>query len=181
MIRGKKVGLRARQESDLAVLHEELYNDVHLFARADGRPWRPASLPEHSGRKLVEPSDEFAVFSVVELATGELAGEGLLWDIDLFQRSAHLGLSLRPAYRGRGLGGDLVRVLCTYGFAIRGLRRLQLETLADNDAMLGAAEKAGFRREGTLRRAMWVYGRELDQVVLGMLHDEWQPEEGEVP
>jgi RimJ/RimL family protein N-acetyltransferase len=177
MIRGTKVGLRARQESDLAVLHEELYNDVLLFARADGRPWRPAPLPEHSGRKLAEPTDEFAVFSVVELATGELAGEAVLWDIDLFHRSAHLGMSLRPAYRGRGLGGDVVRVLCTYGFAVRGLRRLQLETLADNDAMLAAAQKAGFRREGTLRRAAWVYGRELDQVVLGMLHDEWQPDE----
>jgi len=180
MIRGKKVGLRARQESDLAVLHEELYNDVRLFSRADGRPWRPASLPEHSGHRLLEPSDDMAAFSAVELATGELAGEAVLWDIDLFHRSAHLGLSLRPAHRGRGLGGDLVRVLCTYGFVIRGLRRLQVDTLADNDAMIAAAEKAGFRREGTLRRAAWVYGRELDQVVLGMLHDEWEPEEGEL-
>ncbi|MCL2550740.1 MAG: GNAT family N-acetyltransferase [Actinomycetia bacterium] len=177
MIRGARIGLRARQESDLPVFHEEMYNDVLGFSRADGRPWRPASTPEDAGYKLVEPSDELAAFSVVELASGELAGMAVLWGIDLHHRSAHLGLGLRPSFRGRGLGSDVVRALCAYGFTVRGLRRLQLETLADNEAMLAAAERSGFRREGTLRRAGWVYGREVDEVILGLLHDEWEPQD----
>ncbi len=87
-------------------------------------------------------------FSVVELATSELAGEAVVWSIDLHNRSAHLGLSLRPAFRGRHLGTDLVRVLVRYGFALRGLYRLQIETLADNHAMIGAALRAGFVPRG---------------------------------
>ncbi|SEN59835.1 GNAT family N-acetyltransferase [Actinacidiphila rubida] len=175
MIRGAKVGLRARQESDLPVLLEEMYNDVLGYSRADGRPWRPASTPEQAGYTS-EPSDGFAAFSVVELASDELAGMAVLWSIDLHHRSAHLGLGLRPSFRGRGLGGDVVRALCTYGFTVRGLRRLQIETLSDNAAMLAAAERAGFQREGLMRRRAWVYGREMDEVVLGLLHDEWQPD-----
>ena len=77
----------------------------------------------------------------------------MLWGIDLHNRSAHVGISLRPAFRGRGLGGDVVRVLCRYGFAIRGLHRMQLETLADNAAMIAVAERLGFTREGTMRGA----------------------------
>lgn len=177
MIRGAKVGLRARQESDLPVLLDEMYNDVLEFSRADGRPWRPASTAEHAGYKLHEPSDEFAAFSVVESGSDELAGMAVLWGIDLHHRSAHVGLGLRPAFRGRGLGGDVVRVLCTYGFAVRGLRRLQVDTLIDNEAMIATAERVGFRREGVQRRAAWVYGREVDQVILGLLHDEWQQDE----
>ena len=58
--------------------------------------------------------------------------------IDLHYRRAHLGLSLRPAFRGRGLGTDMVVALCRYGFAVRGLHRLQVDTLASNTAMIRA-------------------------------------------
>jgi RimJ/RimL family protein N-acetyltransferase len=181
MIRGARTGLRARRESDLPVLYEEMYTDVATFSRADGRPWLAASTADHAGYRISEPTEAFTPFSVVELATGELAGMAVLWGVDLHHRSAHVGLGLRPSFRGRGLGTDVVRTLCTYGFAVRGLRRLQMETLADNAAMLAAGERAGFRREGTMRRAAWVYGREIDQVVLGLLHDEWRPEDGVPP
>jgi RimJ/RimL family protein N-acetyltransferase len=105
----------------------------------------------------------------VELASGDLAGEALLWGIDLHNRSAHLGISLRPAFRGRGLATDAVRVLCRYGFAIRGLHRLQLETLAENEAMIRVAVQAGFRREGVTRGSEWVNGRFADSIIFGLL------------
>jgi RimJ/RimL family protein N-acetyltransferase len=102
-------------------------------------------------------------------------GEALLWAIDLHNRSAHIGISLRPAFRGKHLGTDVVRVLCRYGFAIRGLHRLQVDTLADNDAMIGAATRAGFVLEGTLRHEAWVNGSFADGVILGQLVSEWPP------
>jgi RimJ/RimL family protein N-acetyltransferase len=110
---------------------------------------------------------------VVQLADDELAGEALLWGIDLHNRTAHIGISLRPAFRGRGLGTDVVRVLCHDGLVVRGLHRLQVETLADNAAMIRAATQAGFVPEGTLRRAAWVNGNFADEVVLGLLATEW--------
>lgn len=107
------------------------------------------------------------------LDTDELVGDALLWGIDTHNRVAHLGISLRPAFRGRGLGSDTVRVLCQYGFEVRGLHRLQIETLASNAAMLAAAARAGFTREGTLRRAAWVTGQFADEAILGLLAEEW--------
>ncbi len=80
-----------------------------------------------------------------------MAGEASLWGIDPHNRFAHLGFSLRPAFRGRGLGTDVVRVLCDYGFRVRGLHRLQIETLADNEPVLRAAAASGFVVEGRLR------------------------------
>lgn len=96
-----------------------------------------------------------------------------MWGIDLHNRRAHIGLSLRPAFRGRGLGTDVVRTLCEYGFAVRGLHRLQAETLADNTAMIRAATDAGFTEEGKLRRSAWADGGFADEVVLGLLAGEW--------
>ena len=174
MLRAGKVGLRAREEADVAVLHTELYEDIVTHMRADSRPWRP--IPAGSSASpyaISEPRDDLACFSAVELATGELAGEALLWAIDLHNRTAHLGLSLRPAFRGRGLGADMVLALCEYGFAVRGLHRLQVETLASNAAMIRAASRAGFVQEGRLRRAAWVDGEFADEVILGLLASEW--------
>ncbi|HET9080367.1 MAG TPA: GNAT family protein [Trebonia sp.] len=174
MLRGEMTGLRARHDSDIPVLHAELYDDIATRVRSDSRPWYPIPPGSASPYQVTSPGDRAACFSVVELASGELAGEALLWDIDLHNRSAHVGISLLPAFRGRRLGTDVVRVLCRYGFAIRGLHRLQAETLADNAAMIQAASRAGFRREGTLRRSAWVNGDFADEVVLGLLATEWQ-------
>ncbi|MDX3077476.1 GNAT family protein [Streptomyces sp. MI02-7b] len=176
MMHGEKIGLRARQESDVDVLHSELYDDVAVRSRADSRPWRP--VPRDAGRSpfaVTDPADGAAVFSVVELESQELAGEALLWGIDTHNRTAHIGISLRPAFRGRGFAVDVVRTLCEYGFAVRGLQRLQIETLADNAPMVAAATAAGFVREGTLRRSAWVYGAFADEAVLGLLASEWTP------
>jgi RimJ/RimL family protein N-acetyltransferase len=174
MLRAGKIRLRARDEADVAILHTELQEDVAMRSQADSRPWRPISPGTAASPYAVsEPSNDVAVFSVVELAGDELAGDALLWGIDLHNRTAHLGMGLRPAFRGRGLGTDVVRALCEYGFTVRGLHRLQIETLATNAAMLKAAERAGFTREGTLRQAAWVTGEFVDEVILGLLAADW--------
>lgn len=176
MLRGELVELRARSEDDGRILHAELYDDTDTWVRSDTRPWVPVPFgpgsPHWTGDEAPSASDA-AVFAVTELATGELAGEALLWGIDLHNRSAHLGLSLRPACRGRGLGEDTVRVLCRYGFALRGLHRLQLETLTDNHAMIAAAEHVGFTREGAARGSSWVNGQWADDVIFGLLDTEF--------
>jgi RimJ/RimL family protein N-acetyltransferase len=174
MLRAGKIRLRAREEADVPILHTELYEDIAMRSQADSRPWRPVSPGSAASMYAVgEPSDDAAVFSVVEVAGDELAGDAVVWGIDLHNRTAHLGMGLRPAFRGRGLGTDVVRALCEYGFSVRGLHRLQIETLTTNAAMLKAAERAGFTREGTLRQAAWVTGEFVDEVILGLLAADW--------
>jgi RimJ/RimL family protein N-acetyltransferase len=178
MLRGTRAALRARHATDVPILHAELYDDVATRSRADGRAWRPippdsSASPYHADGA----SDDAALFSVVEIDSQDLAGEALLWGIDAHNRSAHLGISLRPAFRGRGLGTDVVKVLCHYGFAVRGLHRLQIETLSDNVAMVASATNSGFRHEGTLRRSAWVTGNFADEMVMGLLAEEWYTNE----
>ena len=174
MLRGEVAGLRARHESDVPVLQAELHDDVATRIRADSRPWRP--IPPGSAASpyaVTDPADNVAPFSVIRLSDEELAGEALLWGIDVHNRSAHVGISLRPAFRGGGIGTDTVRLLCYYGFAVRGLHRLQIETLADNASMIAVATRVGFVPEGTLRRSSWVEGAFADEAILGRLASEW--------
>ncbi|WLQ50187.1 GNAT family protein [Streptomyces poriferorum] len=176
MLSGNKVGLRARHEDDIPILRAELYNDVVNASRAEGGPWRPMAPDSKDPRLVGDDEDQACVpFSVVELDEGTLVGTATLWGIDNHNRSAHIGLGLRPAARGKGYGTDAVAVLCQYGFVVRGLHRLQIETLPDNAAMLASAERNGFVREGVLRSAAWVMGEFLDEVLLGLLAQDWKP------
>ena len=174
MLRGSKAYLRARLASDVPVLQEQLYEDIPTRVRADTRPWRPIARDAASSPYAVgDPKDDAAVFSVVDIATDGLAGEALLWGIDLHNRSAHLGLALLPRFRGQGFSIDVLAVLCRYAFNFLGLNRLQVETDAENTAMLRAAARAGFIREGTRRNANWADGAFRDEAVLGMLANAW--------
>ncbi len=173
------IGLRAQQDSDIEIFEAELLNDAETRMRSDSRPWRPvapgsADSPYRESGPRGDHS-ETVTFSAVELATGELVGNALLWGIDLHNRNAHLGISLRPTFRGKHLGTDIVSVLCHYGFVIRGLHRLQVDTLADNYAMIGAASRVGFVLDGTLRQFAWVNGSFADEVILSLLASEWRP------
>jgi RimJ/RimL family protein N-acetyltransferase len=179
MLSGELIGLRARTGDDAEILHKELHEDVEGWIRSSNLPWVPIAPGPGSPYAAADPEDErrgpapsAAEFSIVELASGELAGQIALWGIDEHNRMAHIGIELRPAFRGRGLGVDAVRVVCRYGFALRGLHRLQLETLADNHAMIAVAGKLGFTREGATRGSSWVNGRFADDVIFGLLAEE---------
>jgi RimJ/RimL family protein N-acetyltransferase len=177
MLKGSKIGLRARHEDDIPILQAELYDDVVTHSRANGQPWRPITPGSKDSQFVVDDKEQGHVpFSVVELDGGTLVGTATLWRIDNHNRSAHIGLGLLPSARGKGYGTDVVAVLCHYGFVVRGLQRLQIETLSDNAAMLRSAERNGFVREGVLRSAAWVMGEFLDEVLLGLLVQDWKPD-----
>src|ERR687886_214706 len=79
-----------------------------------------------------------------------------------------------PRPLAAGLGQDAVAVVCRYGFEVLGLERLSLETLAVNTGMQRTALACGFVEEGRLRSAAWYLGRRVDDVLYGLLADEWR-------
>ena len=85
--------------------------------------------------------------AIVELATGEWAGEVVLNEYDPTEESANFRIALRgPAWYGRGLGGEATRLMVRHGFEAVGLRRITLDVLARNPRAIRAYEQAGFRR-----------------------------------
>ncbi len=174
MLRGDRVLLRTRLEADVPILHAGLYDDVATRLLVDSEPWRPRPVGDSPFRPREDSSSE--AFTVVETASENPVGAATLWGIDNHNRLGHLGMSLLAEYRGRGYATEVVRLLCRYGFGLRGLHRLQIETLAGNAAMMRTAVSAGFLQEGRLRRSAWLDGRFEDEVIFGLLADEWQPE-----
>ncbi|MFF3440172.1 GNAT family N-acetyltransferase [Streptosporangium sp. NPDC002721] len=173
MLRGDRVLLRAITKEDAVSLHR-LNEEVETAAGATTSPWVPETVDQvvayYEGRK---PDPANVGFAVQAISSGDLLGTGSVWGIDTLNRNGHLGISLLPEARGHGYAPDALRLLCDYAFRIRGLHRLGLETLVTNSAMIAAAEKTGFRREGTLRAHAWVAGSFVDEALFGLLASEF--------
>lgn len=98
---------------------------------------------------------------------------GLRWLlINRRSRIAELSeIAVDPRVRGQGVGVALVRAACGLLFD-RGEHRVQLEVYGDNPTARRAFERAGFRHEGTRRRAYRRRGDWQDGLLFGLLADE---------
>jgi RimJ/RimL family protein N-acetyltransferase len=65
-------------------------------------------------------------------------------------------------------------VLLHYGFTMRNLHRIWLDTTASNEAALRSYAAAGFVEEGRLREAAFVNGRYVDAVRMAVLRSDWE-------
>lgn len=81
------------------------------------------------------------------------------------------GYWIGPAARGRGYVTEAVRAVAAHAFE-RGLYRLELLAATGNLASQRVAERAGFTREGVLRKARPIPAGRADMVVFGLLKEE---------
>ena len=165
--------LRAGEPEDVEFL-QSLWADVDTWLSAQTRPYVPESEATKRQRLSAAQNSSPAqnLWLVVEVAERPIGVAGL-WDIDMHNRRAQVAVTLHPQERGAGLGRDTLAVICDYAFRLRGLHRLQAETLVTNIAMQRTVEGAGFRREGVLRCQEWQSAGWCDVVVYGLLDDEW--------
>lgn len=83
-----------------------------------------------------------------------------------------IGIMILPAFRGRGYGTEAQRELVSYLFAHTPAVRIEASTEADNVAEQKALERAGFVREGVLRKAVFRAGAYHDMVMYSTLREE---------
>ncbi len=97
---------------------------------------------------------ERADLLITDAATGAAAGEIQLAWRDPGADEAAVGYSLLPAWRGRGLATLALQLLALWTFAETGTGRLAASSLTTNLASHRVLERAGFRREGTIRAGL---------------------------
>ncbi|MFV2101815.1 GNAT family N-acetyltransferase [Micromonospora sp. LOL_024] len=111
-----------------------------------------------------------AAMAVLDVASGDFAGNCMLLYDQPASGQAMVGYSLLPRWRGHGYATRAVRLLARWGFDQVGLARLWAGTLPENVASQRVLEKAGFRREGLLRgRLPGTAGGRVDSTVFGLL------------
>lgn len=126
----------------------------HPYTSADAEQWvrfAPAQQPE--------------VNFAIEVEGEAVGGIGLVLGEDVERVSAEIGYWLGRAFWGRGIATEALRTLTVHAFGAFHLTRVFALPYARNAASLRVLEKAGYRREGVLRRSAVKDGQLLDQVL----------------
>ena len=139
-----------------------------------GQPNRPTPRDVLAGGPL---RDEHRGTLIVErLDDGTPVGY-LSWHVRYYgpnRQSAcfNIGIELLPAVRGRGYGSDAQRLLAEWLLGASRVNRVEASTDVVNLAEQRSLEKAGFIREGTMRRAQLRGDAYHDLVYYSRLRDD---------
>ena len=104
-------------------------------------------------------------FAVAEEATGRAVGSVGLWLRQLPEGRATAGYAIAPSARGRGLATAALVAVTRFGWTIPQLHRVELHIEPWNAASVRTAERAGYLREGLLRRHTEIAGRRRDMLL----------------
>jgi RimJ/RimL family protein N-acetyltransferase len=164
------VSIRRAETGDLPFLVELMsHEEVEPFLAAV-RTRDPDGLRAEIERSLAEPH-EFGRF-VIEV-DGERAGVLGFQVANRRSRIADLGgLAVHPAFRGRRVADEAARLFQRHLLFDLGYHRLQMEIYGFNERALAHAERAGWVREGTRRRAYDRHGEWMDGVLFGIVRED---------
>jgi [ribosomal protein S5]-alanine N-acetyltransferase len=133
----------------------------HPYTAEAAREW----LAFATGRA---PQTHFAI----EVGGEAVGGIGLQLQEDVDRCSAEVGYWLGEAVWGRGIAAEALRAVTEHAFAALPLTRIFALPFARNAASVRVLEKAGYRREGLLRRSAIKEGQVLDQILYAVTDEE---------
>ena len=108
------------------------------------------------------------------IEAGSVIGHVRLDRVDLRDRRASLAIGIEDFGRlGKGLGTETIRLVQQYAFGELGLHRLSVRVVEYNHRAIRAYEKCGFVIEGREREAAFVDGRWYDDVMMGIVDNEY--------
>ena len=109
---------------------------------------------------------------------GALAGQIDFGNVDWNARKFEIGYWLGASFQGKGLVAKSCRVLINYAFHELQFNRVEMRCAVENKKSRRIPEKLGFREEGLLRQAGWLHDHFVDEVIYGLLANEWQDKNG---
>ena len=135
----------------------------------------------------VEGFERFIMWTQRERQAGNYAcfaivPQGMTTAIGIFQvrslepgfGTAEWGFAMGSQFWGTGIFTEGARLVLDFAFDVIGAQRLEARAAVANGRGNGALRKIGAVQEGLLRRSFQRNGQHLDQVLWGILADDWR-------
>ena len=167
MLEGKTVNLRIVEKEELPLLLE-WFNSLDFTGRHDPVDAQQSRTEiEKKYEKL--GSDEKWFF--IEKKDGTKAG---FIGTHLFGSLLEIGYAVVPAERRHGYCTEAVKIMVDYLFLSKDIVRVGAATSTENKVSQRILENSGFKREGTERKGIFIWGKWTDLYVYSILREEWK-------
>ncbi|MGG1556105.1 GNAT family N-acetyltransferase [Paenibacillus ferrarius] len=178
------VTIRPVELRDVDVIYRYRLDEEVMFWGSGGYgnaiPAREQLVQEFQSQSSMDTKRIFAI--EVEVAGNQepvVIGTISFREMDRIARRATIGMLIGDRnYWGKGYGTAALNQFVTMLFARYNLNRIDLDTFADNKRAIRCYEKVGFSVEGVRRQAMWTMNGYRDQVLMGLLQEEWLAKKG---
>ncbi len=173
-IRSERLDLREYGAGDAGLVRALLAPGAEAGALPPGAPSDPGDVTEwlSDGAHRLREDGTGVHLMMLNRATGNIVGSIGLFHAHWEVRSAEIGYGVRADERGKGYASEALGAVARWALTDGGIQRAWLTANTDNLASIRVAEKAGFRREGTLRRAGLEDDGLHDQAIFSLLDDE---------
>ncbi len=119
-------------------------------------------------------SENDCFFAIYTKETNEFIGTLKIGHINWRSGVADLGIMIgEKKYWGKGIATDALKIALNYSFNILGLRKITAGTPEINKGFIKCAEKVGFKKEGILRKQLYLSGEFVDHILFGILKEEF--------
>ncbi len=173
LLEGKNVNLRIAEKEDVKLFWEWFNNPSFL-----GEYHGPMLLSRADVEKMFEsnPNSPFEMkLYVIEKKDGSAIGYVNHFNmLALYGKMLEIGYALLPTERGKGYCAEAVQLMVDYLFLSKNTERIQAATDVGNVASQNVLERGGFKKEGTLRKAIQHRGAWVDYVIFSILREEWK-------
>jgi ribosomal-protein-alanine N-acetyltransferase len=173
MLEGKRVSLRVLERNDVDFLARTI-NNIDLY-----NEFLPISQTSKAKtlKKFDSPSQVAVVCErqrfIIEKKDGTKVGIIAHWLVQP-ARLMEIGYDIVASERGKGYGTEAVQLMVDYLFLSRDIERVQARTDVRNKPSQRVLEKAGFKREGIMRRTGFIRGTWTDTYMYGAIRGEWR-------
>ena len=171
---GERIRLRARAAADRK---QELrwLTDTETERFLDYTVHPPAS-EEDAERSRPQPAGR--ILWSIETLDRELVGTIALDAPDQKNGTFHFTMRIAREHRRKGYGEEALRILLRYAFNELRLQKCNIACIETNGPAIALYQKLGFREEGRRRRDIFTNGRFYDNVLLGLIKEEYRDENG---
>jgi RimJ/RimL family protein N-acetyltransferase len=165
VLEGKNVNLRLVEREDLPLL-KTWRNDLEFIGEYQ-------SISQESMKELEKKYGECDEEQWFFIEKKDGTKIGTISHRPVFG-TQEIGSALLPTERGKGYCSEAFKIMVDYLFLSKNIVRIQAHSDARNFASEGVLEKAGFKKEGTLRKEYFVQGEWKDSCIFGILREEWK-------
>lgn len=172
--------LRTLVEADAASLARLLTDNKYYWSTYEPLHRPDFYTVEAQRRKIAESlmflaeKREFS-FGIFAKGTNQLIGHISLYAVKrLPYSSAFVGYSMDERFAGRGIATAATKAIVQFAFNQVGVHRVEAYVAPKNEASIRVLEKAGFVREGLLRRLLYINGEWVDHYMYAILKEDLQ-------
>lgn len=116
---------------------------------------------------------EVIQFIICEKEADRPVGSVYFRDINKEHHRAEYGIFIgEDDAVGQGIGSEVCRLACAYGFQVEKWHKIMLRAFSDNKAAIRSYEKTGFEREGYLKEEVYIGGVYRDVILMGLINSE---------